>query len=119
MPSCPRTCPATARPTTAAARTTKVSSMQVQLDAVARALRDAHGHGLTLKQLAGQLHLGQSARQPLRRALQQLLGQGHATYDGHRYRFKPQAAQTAAPAERRAHPREQPRKRSLPAALVE
>src|SRR5712691_11350644 len=63
--------------------------MQVQIDAVSAALRDAHGHGLTLKQLAGQLHLGQAARQPLRRALQQLLGQGQATFDGHRYRFRP------------------------------
>src|SRR6266853_2932877 len=62
--------------------------MQVQIDAVSAALRDAHGHGLTLKQLAGQLHLGQAARQPLRRALQQLLGQGQATFDGHRYRFR-------------------------------
>ncbi len=63
--------------------------MQVQIDAVSAALRDAHGHGLTLKQLAGQLHLGQAARQPLRQALQQLLGQGQATFDGHRYRFRP------------------------------
>jgi len=65
--------------------------MQVQIDAVSAALRDAHGHGLTLKQLAGQLHLGQAARQPLRRALQQLLGQGQATFDGHRYRFRPKS----------------------------
>src|SRR5438105_378047 len=66
--------------------------MEVQIDAVSAALRDAHGHGLTLKQLAGQLHLGQAARQPLRRALQQLLGEGQATFDGHRYRFRPAAA---------------------------
>jgi ribonuclease R len=65
--------------------------MEVQIDAVSAALRDAHGHGLTLKQLAGQLHLGQAARQPLRRALQQLLGEGQATFDGHRYRFRPTA----------------------------
>ena len=42
--------------------------MEVQIDAVSGALRDAHGHGLTLKQLAGQLQLGQAAQQPLRRA---------------------------------------------------
>src|SRR6267142_2426410 len=63
--------------------------MQVQIDAVSAALRDAHGHGLTLRQLAGQLHVSQAARQPLRRALQQLLGRGQATFDGHRYRFRP------------------------------
>ena len=66
--------------------------MEVQIEAVSAALRDAHGRGLTLKQLAGQLHLGQAARQPLRRALQQLLGEGQATFDGHRYRFRPAAA---------------------------
>jgi ribonuclease R len=66
--------------------------MEVQIDAVSAALRDAHGHGLTLKQLAGQLQLGQAARQPLRRALQHLLGEGQATFDGHRYRFRPAAA---------------------------
>ena len=63
--------------------------MQVQIDAISAALRDAHGHGLTLKQLAGQLRLGHGGRQPLRRALRQLLGQGQATFDGHRYRFLP------------------------------
>jgi ribonuclease R len=65
--------------------------MEVQIDAVSAALRDAHGHGLTLKQLAGQLHLGQAAQQPLQRALRQLLGEGQATFDGHRYRFRPTA----------------------------
>ena len=65
--------------------------MEVQIDAVSAALRDAHGHGLTLKQLAGQLRLGHAARQPLRHALRRLLGQGRATFDGHRYRFRPAA----------------------------
>src|SRR6267143_1805416 len=65
--------------------------MEVQIDAVSAALRDAHGHGLTLKQLAGQLQLGQAAQQPLQRALRQLLGEGQATFDGHRYRFRPTA----------------------------
>jgi ribonuclease R len=62
--------------------------MEVQVDAVSAVLRDAHGHGLTLKQLAGQLQLGRGSRQPLRRALRQLLGRGQATFDGHRYRFR-------------------------------
>ena len=63
--------------------------MEVQIDAVSAILRDAHGQGLTLKQLAGQLQLGHGSRQPLRRALRQLLGRGQATFDGHRYRFRP------------------------------
>src|SRR5438270_4385360 len=80
--------------------------MQVQIDAVSGALRDAHGHGLTLKQLAGQLHLGQAARQPLRRALQQLLGEGQATFDGHRYRFRPTAARKDGNGRGQQHPRD-------------
>src|SRR5437899_4633925 len=77
--------------------------MEVQIDSVSAALRDAHGHGLTLKQLAGQLHLGQAARQPLRRALQQLLGEGQATFDGHRYRFRLAAARRDGDGRRQRH----------------
>jgi len=92
--------------------------VHVQIEAVSRALRDARGTGLTLKQLAGQLHLDHAARQPLRRALHQLLGEGHATFDGHRYRFKP-AAQPAAHGERRTTERTARQPRALPAAMVE
>src|SRR6267143_3891634 len=80
--------------------------MQVQIDAVSGALRDAHGHGLTLKQLAGQLHLGQAARQPLRRALQHLLGEGQATFDGHRYRFRPTSARKHGDGQAERRPRD-------------
>jgi ribonuclease R len=99
--------------------------MQVQIETVSRALRDARAIGLTLKQLAGQLHLGHSARQPLRHALRQLLGQGHATFDGHRYRFKPvadqskPAAQEPAREERRSAGRVTRQQAALPAAMVE
>jgi len=62
--------------------------MEVHIDAVSAALRDAHGHGLTVKQLAAQLRLGRSGRHELRRALQKLLGRGQATYDGHKYRLR-------------------------------
>src|SRR5205085_4216850 len=92
--------------------------MQVQIDAVSRALRDARGSGLTLKQLAGQLHLGHAARQPLQRALRQLLGQGQATFDGHRYRLKP-TPERSHDGERRSRPRSQRNEGAMPAAMVE
>src|SRR5438132_14368586 len=91
--------------------------MQVQLEAVSRALRDARAIGLTLKQLAGQLHLGHAARQPLRRALRQLLGEGQATFDGHRYRFKPVARETASDGRRPAG-RVTRQQGALPAAMA-
>ncbi|HWE22979.1 MAG TPA: VacB/RNase II family 3'-5' exoribonuclease, partial [Myxococcales bacterium] len=91
--------------------------MEVPTEAVFRALRAARGTGLTLKQLAGQLRLGHAARQPLRHTLRRLLGEGRATFDGHRYRFKPpqdaRAQGDGRMAERHArHPR------PLPAAMV-
>jgi ribonuclease R len=92
--------------------------MQLPIDAVSRALRDARGNGLTLKQLAGQLRLGHAARQPLRHALRKLLGEGHATFDGHRYRFKPQAHRPEH-GEHRAAERPARHSRALPAAMVE
>src|SRR5438874_3129109 len=92
--------------------------MHVQIEAVSRALRDAHGSGLTLKQLAGQLHLGHAARQTLRRALGQLLGKGQATFDGQRYRLK-SAVDEPAHGERRAAERAARQPRALPAAMVE
>jgi ribonuclease R len=92
--------------------------MQVPIEAVSRALRAARGSGLTLKQLAGQLRLGNAARQPLRRALRQLLGAGDATFDGHRYRFKPEVHRPEH-GERRAAERPARHPRALPAAMVE
>src|SRR5438067_808509 len=60
--------------------------MNIDPDALLSALRRARGKGLSLKQLFGQLHLGQAQRNPLRRALSNLLKEGRASYDGHVYR---------------------------------
>src|SRR3954463_10574896 len=50
------------------------------------ALRRARGKGLSLKQLAGQLHVGKSQNQALRKGLTDLLNEGRASFDGHVYR---------------------------------
>ncbi|HUJ25015.1 MAG TPA: ribonuclease R [Myxococcales bacterium] len=60
--------------------------MNVDSEAVLAALHRARGQGLTLKQLASELDLPGHARQPLRKALQQLVSAGRATFDGDRYR---------------------------------
>src|SRR6266478_1497231 len=60
--------------------------MDIDLESLLSALRSARGKGLSLKQLAGQLRLGQAQKDPLRRALSHLLKQGRASYDGHVYR---------------------------------
>jgi ribonuclease R len=60
--------------------------MNIDPDALLSALRRARGKGLSLKQLFGQLHLGHAQRDPLRRALSNLLKEGRASYDGHVYR---------------------------------
>src|SRR5438552_18325681 len=60
--------------------------MNIDPDALLSALRRARGKGLSLKQLFGQLHLGHAQRNPLRRALSNLLKEGRASYDGHVYR---------------------------------
>src|SRR5258705_10792900 len=60
--------------------------MNIDPEALLAALRTAGGEGLSLKQLAGQLRLGQSRKQPLRRALSHLLKEGRASYDGRAYR---------------------------------
>src|ERR1043166_9486782 len=77
--------------------------MNVDPEAVLAALQRARGQGLTLKQLGSELHLPEHARQPLRKALAQLVASGRAVFDGHRYR---EAV------------KQQPRK-SAPAAMVE
>src|SRR5215813_6606525 len=78
--------------------------MNIDPEALLAALRTAGGKGLSLKQLAGQLRLGQSPRQPLRKALSHLLKQGRASYDGHTYREVPRAR--SSDGERRKAPRE-------------
>ncbi|HTO98654.1 MAG TPA: ribonuclease R [Myxococcales bacterium] len=60
--------------------------MDIDLQDLLSALQGAGGKGLSLKQLAGQLRLAKSQRQPLRRALARLLADGRARYDGHLYR---------------------------------
>ena len=56
--------------------------MNIDPEDLLSALGRAGGKGLSLKQLAGQLRLGQAQRQPLRRALSALLKQGRARFDG-------------------------------------
>ena len=94
--------------------------MNVELEDLASALHRARGKGLSLKQLAGQLHLGRAANQSLRRGLTQLLKEGRAVFDGHLYRAvaKPEPAPKV---ERRSQPREEhrPQPRRAPAAMVE
>ena len=60
--------------------------MNVDHEAALAALRRARGQGLTLKQLTSELHLPGHARQALRKALQQLVASGRATFDGERWR---------------------------------
>ena len=43
--------------------------MNIDLESLLSALRSARGKGLSLKQLAGQLRLGETQKHPLRRAL--------------------------------------------------
>ncbi len=93
--------------------------MNIDREALLSALQRARGKGLSLKQLAGELRLGHAQRQPLRRALTDLLNRGRAVYDGHLYRAARQHAED--PAERRKGPREahRPQPRRAPAVLVE
>ena len=55
--------------------------MSIDPEDLLSALRRAQGKGLSLKQLAGELHLGQSQRHRLRRALADLMKHGRASYD--------------------------------------
>ena len=89
--------------------------MNVNLEDVLSALRRARGKGLSLKQLAGQLHVGHSQNQALRKGLSHLLKDGRAVFDGHVYREVPPKPQN------REQPREEhtPLPRRAPAAMVE
>src|SRR5438067_8752200 len=86
--------------------------MNVNPEEVLSALHRARGKGLSLKQLAGQLHLGHSHHQAVRRGLSQLLKEGRARFDGHVYR---EVASRPAPKEE--HRPATPRR--APAAMVE
>jgi ribonuclease R len=83
--------------------------MTIDLEEVLSALHRVRGKGLSLKELAGQLHLGQGARQELRRGLSRLLKEGRALFDGHRYREANSKREEPSPAEKRpALPRKAP-----------
>ncbi|MGZ6143645.1 MAG: hypothetical protein ACXWLM_09910, partial [Myxococcales bacterium] len=89
--------------------------MNVNLEDVLSALRRARGKGLSLKQLAGQLRIGHSQNQALRKGLSHLLKEGRAVFDGHVYR------EVAPKQQNREPPREEhlPHPRRAPAAMVE
>jgi ribonuclease R len=93
--------------------------MNIDREALVSALQKARGKGLSLKQLAGQLHLGPAARQPLRRLLSELLAAGRIHSDGRTYRVAVRAEPSRA--ERRKEPQEAPRAqpRRAPAVLLE
>ena len=94
--------------------------MHIDSEEILAALQRARGKGLSLKQLSGQLHLGASGRQPLRRALTHLLKEGRASSDGQFYRAVARHVPDAP--ERPGLPREShrpPPPRPGPAAMVE
>src|SRR4029079_7712573 len=62
-------------------RKSRTTLMNIDKEDVLSALRRVRGKGASLKQIAGQLRLGQAQRQPLRRALSHLLKEGRATYE--------------------------------------
>jgi len=80
--------------------------MNVDPEEVLSALHRARGKGLSLKQLAGQLHLGHGAQQELRRGLSRLLKEGRASFDGHLYREAD--AREGPPEKTRTQPRKTP-----------
>src|SRR5256885_3746238 len=78
--------PRSRKPTASPRKSDTTIFMNVDPEAVLAALRRARGQGLTLKQLGSELHLSGQARQPLRKALAQLVSAGRAVSDGERYR---------------------------------
>ncbi|HEY6908402.1 MAG TPA: hypothetical protein VI356_03465, partial [Myxococcales bacterium] len=72
--------------------------MNIDREDLLSALQKARGKGLSLKQLAGQLHVGQAGRNPLRRAVSELLREGRVRFDGRIYRLAPRAEEPATPA---------------------
>ena len=84
--------------------------MNVNPEEVLSALRRARGKGMSLKQLAAQLH---TERNAVRRSLTQLMKEGRASFDGNSYR---EAKQTKAPPREEQH---RPQPRRAPAAMVE
>jgi ribonuclease R len=93
--------------------------MNIDKEDVLSALRRARGKGLSLKELAGQLRLGQAQRQPLRRTLSHLLKEGRATHDGHVYRETRGASHRDGDAPGGPREARRPQPRRAPAAVVE
>jgi ribonuclease R len=90
--------------------------MKVDLEAVSRALREMRSSGATLEQIAGRLRLGPSAKKPLRTALETLVREGAATYQGKRYR--PQRPVEHPPEKTRTEGQTKGQRRAMPAALL-
>jgi len=93
--------------------------MNIDPEDLLSALRRARGKGLSLKQLSGQLRLGQSQRHPLRRALADLMKHGRATYDGHVYREVQRRPPTDGDRGKASRETARPQSRRAPAAMVE
>jgi len=93
--------------------------MNIDREELLSALQKARGKGLSLKQLGGQLHLGQAGQKPLRRTLAELLGEGRIHSDGRIYRLAVRAEPSRG--DGRKQPREpgraQPRR--APAVMLE
>ncbi len=94
--------------------------MNIDKEDLLSALRRAGGKGMSLKQLAGQLRLGQAQRQPLRRALSGLLEEGRARFDGHVYREAHKGGKAAADGDAKRDAQRAPApSRRAPAVMVE
>ncbi len=93
--------------------------MNIDREELLSALQKARGKGLSLKQLAGQLHAGQAGRNPLRRVISELVGEGRIHFDGRIYRMP--ARSEPSRADRGKEPREAARAqpRRAPAVLLE
>jgi ribonuclease R len=93
--------------------------MNIDLEALVSALRSARKKGLSLKQLAGRLRLGQAQKHPLRRALSHLMKEGRASYDGHLYREVHRQPGQQSERRKGAPATHRPPPRRAPAAMLE
>ncbi len=93
--------------------------MHIDPESLLSALRGARGKGLSLKQLAGQLRLGQGQKQPLRRVLSHLLKEGRASYDGHVYREAQRQQGHDGEGRKAAREPARTQSRRVPATMVE
>src|SRR5437764_11178796 len=101
---CPDSAARARRTTTANPRKSKNPYMNVEIDEVLSALQKARGRGLTLKQLAGQLHAG---RDEVRRTAGRLVKEGRVIFDGNIYRASGKPA-AEAPERKHTEPRRAP-----------